>query len=221
MADTTTPIVTGTVLAEPTAQTSAQNVSPETAQENQAEAEPKYVTQADLERRDAELIRRLKQSDRDRTKQIEAQLGDIKAYMETNGAQLNPQQEQAMRSRIETQIDGPVEEPQAAQASVPPEFAAQVQFLSAQMDEVFTDVGMKVTPNDVEWKVIQAALDDPKGSLAKTLRVTGKAAEAKASRMAVQQGNASARVISAGQNQSSGAVNAQSAKDLWSQAYKR
>lgn len=96
----------------------------------------------------------------------------------------------------------------------------QVEFVYEQINGIFDDVGTQVNANDAEWKTVQSALDDPKGSLAKTLRAATKAAEAKSARIATQQKNAPARVISTGGESPSGETPAKSASELWGKAYK-
>jgi len=66
-------------------------------------------------------------------------------------------------------------------------------FVSSQIDMVFADVGVRVTPEDAEFKVIEQAWNDPKGSLAKTLIAANQAATAKATRLNALKENAPAR----------------------------
>lgn len=78
----------------------------------------------------------------------------------------------------------------------------QAEFVYGQINATFKDVGTEVTPNDAEFKMIEAALNDPQGSIAKTIRATVKAAEAKAARLEAQRKNAAARVVGGGGNSS-------------------
>lgn len=94
--------------------------------------------------------------------------------------------------------------PREAQASnsqqAPSEDAAQqVQFVYQQIDQTFATVGTRVTPNDKEWATIEAALNDPKGSLAATQLAAADAARAKGLRVSSQQKKAAARVTSGGE----------------------
>lgn len=79
----------------------------------------------------------------------------------------------------------------------------QVEFVYGQIDATFKDVGVDVTANDVEYKTIETALNDPNGSLAKTIRAAAKAAEAKTVRLEAQKKNAAARVLGGGSGTSS------------------
>lgn len=77
---------------------------------------------------------------------------------------------------------------------------AQMMFVNTQIDEVVNGYGVEITPADKEeWALIQNALRDPKGSLAKTLVAADKAASAKAERVNSFKGNAPARTVSDGQ----------------------
>ena len=199
MADETrTTGTTGSELATPNTPTSAQTVpAVETAQEKPAE--PQYVTREVLDQTIAETLRRAKQSDRDRIKQIDDKLNTIKTRLESGGAQLTPQQVNVLREQIEEEDS--VEQVAAQASAVTPEMQAQVDFIYDQLDETFADVGTTVTTNDPEWAAIKEALDDPKGSLAKMIRIAAKQAEAKAVRVASQQAAAPARAVSAGGQQ--------------------
>lgn len=185
-------------LGEPAPTTSTQTPAPEVPEKEAAPVEPqeaKYVTAEQLERRDAELLRRFKQSSSDRAKQIEKQFDEIRALL-TKDAPLTPQQELVLRQKIEQDVDGQTQGMQSD--AVPPEVQAQADYVYSQIDETFADIGMRVGPNDKEWTQLQTALEDPRGSLAKTLRAAAKASEAKAARVSLQKNNAQARVVSGG-----------------------
>jgi len=200
MADDTQ--ITGTTaagLATPPEPTLTQDTSTEAAAETPVQ--PKYVTEEALEQKATEIIRRMKQSDKDRMKQIDTKLSDIKARLESGGAQLNASQVNVLREQIEQEVDSGVQA-QAPASALTPEMQAQADFVYSQIDAAFEDVGTSVTANDPEWKLIKDALDDPKGSLAKAIRAASKAAETKAQRLASQKNNAAARAVSAGGAQS-------------------
>jgi hypothetical protein len=199
--------------------TSEQTTTP-TGDAPEQQEQKQYVTQEDLDRRDAELLRRFKQSDRDRTKLIDGKLNEIKGMLDKAGTPLPPEKEAALRNQITDQIDE-VEPPQPQEPSaVPPQFQQQVDFLYGQMDDAFQVVGAKVTPNDPEWKKhIQPALDDPKGSFARTLVASTKAAEEKKARTASQQETADARVGGGGSHTPGNAPDDATGLDLLKAAY--
>jgi hypothetical protein len=196
MADDTQ--VTGTPaveLATPPEPTSAQTTSATTEAAQETPVQPAYVTKAELEQMMTETLRRVKQSDRDRAKQTDDKLNAIRTRLETGGAQLTPSQVNVLREQIENESEVPAQAPASA---LTPEMKEQADYVYAQLDATFEDVGAIVTPNDPEYKAIKEALDDPKGSLAKVIRIAGKAAEAKAARVASQKENAAARTIGNG-----------------------
>jgi hypothetical protein len=219
--DTTTQVTETTAAgtATPQGQTSAVQVpeQQETPQESQS---PAYVTKEDLERFGAELLRREKQSSKDRMKAVDDKLNAIKTRLESGGGQLSQQQVSALRAQVEEDLDGgQVEAPASA---ITPEMQAQADFVFRQIDETFADVGMQVTANDPEWKLVQDVLDNPKGSVSKAIRAAAEASRMKAERVSRQKGSAAARVPSggAGQQQLSG-VSASNAHEYWGQAYKK
>jgi hypothetical protein len=220
MADDT--LLTGTTaagLATPPAPTSALTTSTTEAAQD-TPASPVYVTEEALEQKAAEIIRRMKQSDKDRMKQIDTKLSDIKSRLEAGGDQLTPSQVNVLREQIEN--EGEVQA-QAPASALTPEMQAQADYVYGQLDETFADIGTHVTVNDPEWKGIKDALDDPKGSLAKALRAATKAAEAKAARVASQKDNAAARTVSGGgsQTQTAGTLVVTSSQDYWKNAHKK
>ena len=168
------------------------------AQEQQQE-QPKYVTKEELDGFAEEVLRRAKQSDRDRSKRIESELGKITTLLTKAGTQVTPEQEVKLRNQIIDEIDGP-EQPEgqsAAPLAAPDPAAAVDNFLNG----IFEEVGAKVTTNDPEWKELQKVLDDnfnnPAG-LPKVIVAATKAAEAKRDRTASLQETAAARVGGSG-----------------------
>lgn len=203
--------------AEPLEPTSTQ---PGETPESQP-AQPAYVTKEELDQRDAELLRRLKQSDRDRAKQIDARLTEITGMLKQSGVQVNEAQAAAIRNQITDQIDGAGEpQPAGASAALPPEVQLQVDFVYQQIDAAFQEAGTPVTPNDPEWSTVKAALDDPRGSLAKTIVAAHNAAATKKARVTSLQGSAPARVGGGG-TPPTGQVPATSVSQAWEQAYKK
>lgn len=213
----------GAELATPITPPSAQTVpAVETAQEKPAE--PKYVTKEELDQIMAETLRRAKQSDRDRMKQIDEKLTTIKTRLESGGTQLTQQQVNVLREQIEEEVipTSPAEQKVDAPASaLPPEVQAQVDYIHAQLDATFADVGVTVLPSDPEWKAIKEVMDDPNGSLSKLIRIAAKQAEAKQERTASLKEGAAARVISGGPTQSGEGNLTESAHDAWQSVYKK
>ena len=181
-------------------QSLAQEAStPEAAAESPVET-PTYVTKEELDRRDAELIRRVKQSGRDSMKKISDELTTIKDRLLATGVQLTPQQETALREKITSDFEA-TEQDDAPASTLSPEMKTQADFIYAQLDATFATVGMNVLATDPEFKAIKAVLDDPNGSLPKLIIVAGKQAEVKAARVALQKKNAAARVLGGGESQ--------------------
>ena len=187
--------VTETTAVEvaPLSQTSTEQVAETTPAESQS---PKFVTQEELERFGAELLRREKQSSKDRMKAVDEKLNAIKTRLETGGGQLSQQQVNALRAQVEEDLDGGLEK--APASAITPEMQAQIDYADQVMHESFADAGMTVTANDPEWDDIQKVLDDPKGSYGKLARVSEKAAMRKAERVKTQATSAAARVPSGG-----------------------
>jgi hypothetical protein len=209
----------------------AQDQAPADAPTTQTPETPKELFTPEqreyLDAREAQVKRDLKKSSKARTAQIEKEVSDIKAKLETGGAPLNPQQEAVIRQTIEEKIDGPDDEQPGQRPAAPspdPNVDSAIDYLNSQIADVFEDVGTAVTKSDPEFKEIQEAVDkhwtDPKG-LAKILRVVGKAAEKKAERVATLNEGAAARVIGGGGGQPSGDAPAQSASELWGKAHKK
>lgn len=71
-------------------------------------------------------------------------------------------------------------------------------FVTDQIEQVFKKYGDRVTPNDAEFKIIDAAWNDPNGSLADTLLAVSEATQKMVARKALQKKNADARVLGSG-----------------------
>jgi len=206
MAEKTDPAVTAAAAeetpAEPTLQTPATGQGDPAPIAPVEQQEKTYVTREELEERDAELLRRIKQSSRSRAEAIEKRFGEIKDLMVSREAPLSPVQESALRAKIEEQIDGPAPEEQNA----PNDTIAQQ--LNEYVGAVFTEVGTAVTPNDPEFKELRDKIDEawtiqgPRG-LVVVQMAAQKAATDKAKRVALQKKNAPARVVSGGEQRPS------------------
>lgn len=190
--------------------------------EKQQAQQPQYVTKEELEQREAELLRRIKQSDRDRGKRIEDELGKIKTLLTNAGTQVTPDVEAKIRNQITDQIDGENEPQPQGQSAVPQQTAPDP--VSQFLAQVFARAGMAVGPNDPEWRDIQKSLDDnwnnPNG-LTDVVLTANSAALAKKSRTAAMQETAAARV-GGGSGQITGhASDDASGLELLRQAYQK
>lgn len=190
-----------------------------TPEEGKQEEQPKFVTVEDLARRDEELIRRFKQSDRDRAKKIESELAGIRALLEKPGVKLDAQQEAALRDEIAARIDGEDSPGQPEPYTSAPQADPVAQFVT----DIFAELGTQVTKNDPEWnefqKVLDATWNDPKGHI-KVMTAATKAAESKAARLKNNQEHAAARVSGGGSSAPSGVPDDAPASELWKGAYR-
>lgn len=204
--------------------THEQPSAPVTTQQGEAQekqpAQPQYVTREELDQITENVVRRVKQSDRDRSRRVEEELAGIKALLTKAGTPITPEAEAKIRNQIVDQMDGETE-PQPGQSAAPGQAAGPSpvdQFLT----QVFAKAGATVTPNDPEWKEIQKSLDDnwnnPNG-LPDVLLTANAAAQAKKARTAAMQETAAARVGGGGTTPT-GAAPASSAAEMWQQAYK-
>lgn len=120
----------------------------------------------------------------------------------------------------------PSGEPPTTQAEPPASSDADqaIQFMNAQIANVFEEVGTSVIKSDPEFaeiqKVVDASWNDPKG-LSKILLAANKAATTKAARLQSQQGTAAARITAGGQPSGGQAPRPTSAHSAWDQAYKK
>lgn len=91
------------------------------------------------------------------------------------------------------------ESPQGSETPAPQPSPDDVNtFLLGQMDQVFAQYQVRVTPDMPEYKIIEKAWNDPNGSLASTLLATGEAAQKASIRLSALKGNAKARVTGGG-----------------------
>jgi len=197
----------------PTAGTATQqeplpsNTPPITEQpaETAQEPKPQYVTAEDLEKREAELLRRFKQSNRDRNTRIDEQLTTIRDLLIKPGVTLTPAQEAALREDLGNRLDAEDTQEQPGNAQPPNGDQLVAQFVN----DVFAETGTQVTVNDPEWKdlqkVIDASWNDPKGGV-KVTTAAIKAATQKAERLKADQENAPARVVGGGGESSPGII---------------
>lgn len=207
----------------------AQNSQPgEQAEEAQGK-QPQYVTVDDLARREEELIRRVKQSDRDRARKIEGELQTIKSLLEKPGVQLTPQQEQALRNEVADRIEQ--EEGDFTQPGNDGKYNHAPEGNDPVADfvgGVFAETGTTVSKSDPEWAKIQSVIDatwnDPSpAAAARVVAAATKASIDKASRLAANQETAAARVGGHGAPVSGNGPNNPNApaSDYWKAAYRK
>lgn len=190
-----------------------QNTEQEEGQET-----PEYVTKKDLEQFGSELARRLKQSARDRDRAIEQQLQAMKKRIESAGVQLGPEQEAKLRQSIADELEGGEGDEADPETNAGDDDVHPVFKMTAN---IFAQEGVEITAQDPEFKDVDAALNDPNGSMEKYLSVLYTAIGAKKSRLANQQESASARTASGGASDKKGQFVAKNAADYWSRAYKK
>lgn len=129
----------------------------------------------------------------------DARIQERLAALDINRAALNLSDEQyeAAQDAIIREEQKNAYKPQSPKGNetqqTAPDLGETERFVTSQIDAVFQEVGVRVTPDDAEFKLIQQAWNDPKGNLAKTLIAVNQAATQKANRLKALKGNAPAR----------------------------
>lgn len=220
-ATTTAQPGTGTATPEQPLQENQQPQSGQSAEQTQAE-QPQYVTMEALAQREADLLRRIKQSDRDRSRKIEGELGDIKALLEQSKVQLSPEQETALRNQIVDRLDGnepDTDEPeqQFAEAADPDD--AVTSFVSDSL----AGMGVELNPNSPHFAALQNVItqtwNDPQGG-SKVAQAIFEYGMKERDRIANQQNNADARTLGGGGTPPT-QTRPSSANDAWNKAYQK
>jgi len=132
---------------------------------------------------------------------------------------------QAKQKIVTEAYTSPAEEPPTTQPPSPvPNADEAIQFMNAEIKNVFEEVGTSVTKADPEFadlqKVVDASWNDPRG-LVKILRAADKAATTKATRLQNLNSHAAARVVGGGPQSSGQVQQAGNAHDAWSTAYEK
>lgn len=150
----------------------------------------------------------------------------FKALEESKGA-LNLSDDQVAQARQKIVVDAysAVEETTTNVPAQPsPDVDQAIQYVNAEIGNVFAEIGISVTKADPEFAALQKAVNDSwndQRGLVKILRAAEKAATAKAERTAKQQEHAQSRVVSGGGEATTGGVSdGATGRDLLSQAYK-
>ena len=213
----------------PTGAQVPESTTSEVSTQAEPQTEQKPLTLEDVQRVAREEATRIAQSQVAKgenriEKRIQEQLAALNASKGVLG--LSDQQIEQAKQKIvteayttpEPQTETPTSEPGAK-----PDVDQAIQYMNAEIENVFAEVGTSVTSADPEFKDLQAVIDaawnDSKG-LVKILRAADKAATAKAGRLQASKETAPARVVSSGPT-SSGQVPASNAHDAWEQAYKK
>ncbi len=159
-------------------------------------AAPDYVTKDDLKAFRSEVLDRAGQNAEKKIKANLRAYEGMAKFQADLGAPIDPAVQEKARAAI-------INAGYLAEDSEHPQQNAQAddqwaQYVSAQLDETFTEIGVQVNPGDPEWKPLEQALSDPNGSLAKVLRMAAKQAEIKKERVASKTSKAKTRVGSSG-----------------------
>jgi hypothetical protein len=212
----------------------AQVPEPTTAQvstQTEPRTEEKPLTIDEMRRIAVEEATRIAQSQVAKGEnRIEKRIQEQVAALKLNAGVLGLSEEQVTQAKQKIVTEAYTAEPPQAGAptsdpNAAPDVERAIQFMNAEIGNVFAEVGTSVTSADPEFKELQGTIDrawnDPKG-LTKILLAASKAASAKAGRIASQQENAQARVVSGGGESTTGGVSSSaSGRDLLSDAYSK
>lgn len=210
------------LLSTPAAGLQASN-SPDTSPEAEQAQEAKPLTIADVERIAEEKATRIAQSMVDKAEHRISKKAQEKIEVIDSLGLPNEQAEQAKQKVIYQDLTSPR---QQEQASTPPP-AQQVQAQTevdpviAETLDVFKAEGVTIEVGDPEYKPLDAILKDPNGNIHQYRKELFKQIEVKRARVAANQQQAPARVISGGQSNQSGGAITSSAHDAWQEAYKK
>ena len=197
--------------------------SPDTSPVAEQAQEAKPLTIADVERIAEEKATRIAQSMVDKAEHRISKKAQEKIEVIDSLGLPNEQAEQAKQKVIYQDLTSPR---QQEQASTPPP-AQQVQAQTevdpviAETLDVFKAEGVTIEVGDPEYKPLDAILKDPNGNIHQYRKELFKQIEAKRQRVATNQQQAPARVISGGQSNQSGGAITSSAHDAWQEAYKK
>lgn len=197
--------------------------SPDTSPVAEQAQEAKPLTIADVERIAEEKATRIAQSMVDKAEHRISKKAQEKIEVIDSLGLPNEQAEQAKQKVIYQDLTSPR---QQEQASTPPP-AQQVQAQTevdpviAETLDVFKAEGVTIEVGDPEYKPLDAILKDPNGNIHQYRKELFKQIEVKRARVAANQQQAPARVISGGQSNQSGGAITSSAHDAWQEAYKK
>lgn len=202
---------TGTSPAQPPATPAA---APGTQQENQQPL-TREVVQEIVEK----AFQRAQQSSRDRDRNIETAVVELRKTVEGLGITVTPDMLPKLREKAEATVDQQAPAPgQAAEEKTPGEENPVYKLATAY----YKTTGVEIKTADPEWAGLQKVLDDPnitdfEDGMVKFQIALHQAVEAKKARVASQSQNPQARTLGEGNN--SGGVVAKSARDYWANAH--
>lgn len=173
------------------------------AQPQEPQKEQRPLTIEDVQREATRIAQSMVAKGENR---IQKQIQEKFAALEATKKVLNLTDEQVKRAKQDIVTEAYAAEPQGESVTTDgpganPEVDQAIQYLNAQIDGVFADVGEKITPADPEMKELQAVIDaawnDPNG-LVKIIRTADRLANAKKVRLQKQAETAPARIVGGG-----------------------
>jgi hypothetical protein len=169
------------------------------ASPEQPAEQPQYVTKKDLDQFATEIVSRVKQSDRDRTRNVETQLKGITEMLTKANVAITPEMQAALRGEIESRVDGETQAtPEQPGPQQPQGLGPGHPVFDATM-EIYETEKLDVKATDPEFRNIQTALDDPNGSMVKYIMAVQKAVSEKRERLELQKDTADARTLGGGE----------------------
>lgn len=179
-----------------------------------SQEQPVYVTREELDRIIAQTKSEVRQADKQRAKQIKAEMNALKESLTASGIQVTPQQEAILQEKVEQRLDIQQESPTGDDISaedIPPEVQQSIAMMNKR--------GVIVREADPEFKqFLQPVLDS--GDLSDLNFATVQAIQAKQARQLQTQQQANLRTPTGG-GEPPGATPAKSASDYWNVAYKK
>ena len=214
MANLTPPVAQAPATQAPT---TPEPIIPPPGQESAEQQEQKFVTIEELDRREAELERRSKPSDKQRAKQIKQDLDNLKQSYAAKGVQVTPQIEEVLTDQVYQKYEEPDEQPASTEADnladVPQDWRDAI--------DTMAEAGVTIEKGDPEFaKYIEPLLPNQNPGAKLRLAVT-RAIDEKTARLNLHKDKAQLRVPGGPGTQAPGEVVATSAKDYLNAAYQK
>ena len=214
MANLTPPVAQAPATQAPT---TPEPIIPPPGQESAEQQEQKFVTIEELDRREAELERRIKQSDKQRAKQIKQDLDNLKQSYAAKGVQVTPQIEEVLTDQVYQKYEEPDEQPASTEADnladIPPDWKNAI--------DMMAEAGVTIEKDTPEFdKHIKPLLSNPNPGPKLLLAVSQAITETQA-RLNLHKDKAQLRVPGGPGTQAPGEVVATSAKDYLNAAYQK
>jgi hypothetical protein len=187
---------------------------PEPAQEPEAtQEEPTFVTREELDRLLAQTKREVKQADKQRAKQIKAEMDTMKQRLEAAGVPLTPEVEQKLHAQIVDNLRDDDEEQPTGNST--PDIPPELEDAFAMMKEE----KVSVQEGDPEYKeFLEPLFDNDNSSRWQYTAAMRKAIDAKKARTLQQQEKAPLRTPVPG-GQGPGENAAKDAREYYQKAY--